>query len=108
MHLTFHYHAVLPMILAIGSVMTGCVTSPSSGKTESIQVPDTISQEARAFLIRTKGDIIHNYILEDGGDYALPAIYRKAAPDMKLDETDFNGVKALEVDPKCWTEKRES
>lgn len=77
--------------------MTGCVTSPSSGKTESIQVPDTISQEARAFLIRTKGDIIHNYILEDGGDYALPAIYRKAAPDMKLDETDFNGVKAFWV-----------
>ncbi len=28
--------------------------------------PETISKEAKAFLIRTKGNIINNYILQDG------------------------------------------
>jgi len=64
---------------------------------ESAKVPDTISPEARAFLVRSKGDIIKNYLLDENGSYVLPNIHRTAAPDMRIEEVEINGVKAFWV-----------
>ena len=82
------------MFVACLFVLTtvGCV----SQKDRQLAVPDTISEEARAFLVRTKGDIISNYILENG-EFVLDRIYREGEPSLQLTEDELGGVKAFWV-----------
>ena len=61
--------------------------------------PETISKEAREFLIRMKGDIINNYILQDGQPI-LEKSYRDGEPSLKLTEDTIGGVKAAWVTSK--------
>jgi acetyl esterase/lipase len=75
-------------------VLTGCATSVERREAGPAPLPDTISEEAKAFLVRTKGNILKNYLLDEAGSYVLPDIHQKAAPDMHIEETDINGVRA--------------
>ena len=59
------------------------------------EMAETISEEAQAFLIRTKGDIIQNYLLDEAGNYVLPDIHRKAAPNMQVEPVQINSVDAF-------------
>ena len=61
--------------------------------------PETISKEAKAFLIQTKGDIINNYILQDGQP-VLEKSYREGEPSLQLTEDKIGGVKAFWVSSK--------
>lgn len=69
--------------------------SPESVAEKASPVPKTISEEAQAFLTRVNGDIIQNYLLNKTGNYVLPDIHRKAAPDMKIEPVEINGVNAF-------------
>jgi acetyl esterase/lipase len=86
----------LVLLMAVGcSTIDNQSTDRDSENRYTVNLPETISPEARAFLTRTKGDIISNYIRDEAGNYVLSDIYRKAAPDMELEETELNGVKAF-------------
>jgi len=71
--------------------------NPKNSNMSVSKLPETITPEARAFLARTKGEIIQKYVLDKAGNYVLPDLYRKAAPDMKIEKAEFNGVKAFWV-----------
>lgn len=67
---------------------SACAQDPKLGP-----FPETISKEAKAFLIRTKGDIINNYILQDG-QAILEKSYREGEPSLQLTEDTIGGVRA--------------
>ena len=81
------------ILLAFFSLTVGAQESPKSNL-RATHIPNTISTEARGFLKRMKGDIVANYLINSEGESAALAIYREAAPDMHIEETEFNGVKA--------------
>lgn len=91
----------IPLLSFLAISFSGCdeASSPSTERNpkvpESANVPDTISPEARAFLVRSKGDIIQNYLLDKDGNYVLPKIHRTAAPNMRIEEIEINGVRAF-------------
>lgn len=61
--------------------------------------PNTISKEAKEFLIQINGDVVSNYILQDGQP-VLEKRYREGEPSLRLTEDKIGGVKVFWVSSK--------
>ena len=91
MNVTTNAAVVFSILLSIPGESIRAQDDPRQGP-----FPNTISKEAKEFLIQTKGNIITNYILQDGKP-VLEKRYREGEPSLQLTEDKIGGVKAFWV-----------